>query len=319
MPAPTSPLEPIDRLRVTTVVDGSIDGLRADESVARRFTMERAEGFPRLRAEHGLAHYVEAVRNGTTTRIAFDFGLSDDAYAHNARLLGIDPRGIDVLGLSHGHVDHYGGLRPFLDLHRRAMPARLPMYAGVDHFAHRWFQRGERRVDLGVLARGDLERYDLAVDVVTAPARIAEGVMLSGEMHEPLAFEPVAPTMRVAQGGELVPDTFIGEQTLIAHVRDRGLVIVTACSHRGIAGICRHAARVAGVDKVHAVIGGFHLSGAGAERITRVVDTLVELGVDHVVPQHCTGLEAIVELARRLGPRLVASSVGSTFEFGADT
>jgi 7,8-dihydropterin-6-yl-methyl-4-(beta-D-ribofuranosyl)aminobenzene 5'-phosphate synthase len=119
----------------------------------------------------------------------------------------------------------------------------------------------------------------------------------------------------VERDGEIVQDTFMGEQTLLAHVRDRGLVVVTSCSHRGIVGICRHAVRVSGVPKVHAVVGGFHLSGLDEERIARVVDAFREMDMDYLVPQHCTGFEAMVALATRLGPRLVVSSVGSTFTF----
>ena len=111
------------------------------------------------------------------------------------------------------------------------------------------------------------------------------------------------------------PDDFLGEQTLIAHLRDRGLVVITSCSHRGIVGICRHAVRVAGVDRVHAVIGGFHLSGLGEERVTRVIDALRALGVRHLVPQHCTGLESIALMLARLPAETVVPSVGSTFTF----
>ena len=140
--------------------------------------------------------------------------------------------------------------------------------------------------------------------------------MLSGEMTAPESYETIPPALRVERDGELHPDTFIGEQTVIANVRDKGLVVVTSCSHRGIVGICRWATRVAGVPKVHAVIGGFHLSGLGEERITRVVDAFRALELDYIVPQHCTGLEALVALSRRLGDQLVVSSVGSTFTFG---
>jgi 7,8-dihydropterin-6-yl-methyl-4-(beta-D-ribofuranosyl)aminobenzene 5'-phosphate synthase len=114
-----------------------------------------------------------------------------------------------------------------------------------------------------------------------------------------------------------VQDTFIGEQTLVANVRDRGLVVVTSCSHRGIVGICRNAVRFTGVPKVHAVIGGFHLSGLDDARITKVVDAFRELDVDHVVPQHCTGIEAIAAVMHRLPGHFTASSVGTTFEFSA--
>ncbi len=117
--------------------------------------------------------------------------------------------------------------------------------------------------------------------------------------------------------GQIVQDSCIGEQTLIAHVRDRGLVVVTSCSHRGIVGICRHAVAASGVSRVHAIIGGFHLAGLAGERITQVVDAFRSLGVDYLIPQHCTGLEAMIQMGVHLPKELVVSSVGSTFTFGA--
>jgi 7,8-dihydropterin-6-yl-methyl-4-(beta-D-ribofuranosyl)aminobenzene 5'-phosphate synthase len=278
--------------------------------------MERSGRIPDLRAEHGLAHHVEATRGTDTMRIAFDFGLTPDSMTHNFRTLGIEPDSIDALALSHGHVDHWGGVLGWLQRHRRAMKTRLPFYGGVDHFAHRWSERNGQRVDLGILHRHELEAYDLDVRVVKTPTTISEGLMLSGEMTEPTPFETIPPSLRVEQDGQLVQDTFIGEQTLIANVRERGLVVVTSCSHRGIVGVCRWASRVAGVPKIHAVIGGFHLSGLGEERIVRVVDAFRELQVDYLVPQHCTGLEALCALAGHFPTELVASSVGSTFTFG---
>jgi 7,8-dihydropterin-6-yl-methyl-4-(beta-D-ribofuranosyl)aminobenzene 5'-phosphate synthase len=310
-------LPPIDRIAITTVVDNSIDALRPDEKAARRHTVERAARIPQLRAEHGLAHHVEVTRGGETRRIAFDFGLTADSMTHNWDALGLDAAAVDTIALSHGHVDHYGGLVGFLEAHRRRMRRDLVAYGGSDHFVHRWTERNGRRADLGTLSRRTLEAYDLDVRVVVEPAVIDEGVMLSGEMTAPMPFEAIPPSLRVERDdGELVQDTFIGEQTLIAHVRDRGLVVVTSCSHRGIVGICRWAARVAGVGKIHAVIGGFHLSGLGEERITRVVDAFRGLELDYVVPQHCTGFEAMAALYRHLGTQLVVSSVGSTFTFG---
>ena len=307
----------IDRISVTTVVDNSIDALRADDRVARRFGSDRAGRIPTLRAEHGLAHHVEAARGDETTRIAFDFGLTAESMNHNWGVLGLDAAAVDLIALSHGHVDHYGGLVGFLESHRGRMRRDLALYAGSDHFAHRWTERNGRRVDMGALSRRTLEAYDLDVRVVAEPRELVPGVMLSGEMHETASGETIPASLRVERDGEVVQDTFIGEQTLIAHVRGRGLVVVTSCSHRGIVGICRHAARVSGVPKIHAVVGGFHLSGLGEERITLVVDEFRRLGVDWLVPQHCTGMEAFIAIGNRLPAEMVVSSVGSTFAFEA--
>ena len=309
-------LPPIDRVSVTTVVDNSVDILRPDEKVARRWSVQRARKIADLRAEHGLAHHVEVTRGRETARIAFDFGLTAGSMTHNFRELGLDAGAIDALALSHGHSDHFGGLLGFLSSYRRRMRPGLRFYGHPNHYVARWMERDGDRVSLGRLDRGDVARWDMDVVDVPEPVVLAEGVLLSGEMHATEAYEAIPPSLRMEQNGTLVQDTFIGEQTLVAHVRDRGLVVVTSCSHRGIVGICRHATHVSGVSKIHAVIGGFHLSGLDAERIDRVVEALRGFEVDYLVPQHCTGVEAVVRLAQRTGKELVVSSTGSTFTFG---
>ena len=307
----------VDRVRVTTVVDNYIDNLRQDTAVARRYSAFVAGKMPDLRAEHGLAHLVEITRGRDRFTMAFDFGLTPDALNHNFRELAIEPSAIDALGLSHGHRDHWGGLTGFLHAWRRRLRRDLPFYGGVDHFEPRWQQRGEHRVYSGRLSRDEIERYDVPVTLVAKPTTLAEGVWLSGEMHGAEDWETIPSNLRVERAGELIQDTFIGEQTLVANVRDRGLVVITSCSHRGIVGICRNAVRITGVSRVHAVMGGFHLSGLDEPRVTRVVDAFRELDVEHMVPQHCTGIEAIVAIAHRLPGRFTASSVGTTFEFAA--
>lgn len=310
-------LEAVDRISVTTVVDNSVDSLRVDEKVARRWSHARARKMPTLRAEHGLAHWLEVTRGRDTARIAFDWGLTGESYLNNLRELGLDPSTLDALALSHGHQDHWGGLPGFLRDSRRVMKRALLFYAGSDHFLPRYNERGGERVYTGRLDRAELERQDLDVRVVGKPLTLSEGVMLSGEMHDTVPGETIPASLRVDRDGEIVQDTFIGEQTMIAHVRGKGLVVVTSCSHRGIVGICRHAARVSGVPKIHAVMGGFHLSGLGEERITFVVDELRRLGVDWIVPQHCTGMEAFMAIGRHLPAEMVVSSVGTTFTFEA--
>ncbi len=310
-------LPPVDRVSVTTVVDNSVDILRPDEKVARRWGVPRARKIADLRAEHGLAHHVEIARGRETARIAFDFGLTAASMTHNFRELGLDAGAIDALALSHGHSDHFGGLLGFLSAYRRRMRPGLRFYGHPNHYVGRWSERDGDRVSLGRLDRGDVARWDVDVVDVAEPVVLAEGVLLSGEMRATEPYEAIPPSLRMEQDGALVQDTFIGEQTLVAHVRDRGLVVVTSCSHRGIVGICRNAMRVSGVPKIHAVLGGFHLSGLDAERIDRVVETLRGFEVDYLVPQHCTGFEAFVRLAQRMGKELVVSSTGSTFTFGA--
>src|SRR5262249_7528106 len=169
--------------------------------------------------------------------MAFDFGPAAESMTHNFRELGLDPAAIDALGLSHGHMDHFGGLLGFLSTYRRQMRKGLRFYGHPNHYVARFMERDGGRVFIGRLDRDDGRRWGLDVVDVPEPITLAEGVLLSGEMRTPEPYEAIPPSLRMEEAGALVQDTFIGEQTLVAHVRDRGLVVVTSCSHRGIVGI----------------------------------------------------------------------------------
>src|SRR5258706_13557868 len=279
-----APLTPVAGVGRPTVVDNYIGALRPDEKVAGRYSAFVARQMVDLRAEHGLAHFVEISLGGETVRIAFDFGPSEAAITHNFRVLGLDPGTIDVLALSHGHWDHFGGLLGFLRTYRPAMKKPLAFHGGADHFLPRWNQRGAGRGSMGRLYPDEVERYDVRVETVRTPTLLADGVLLSGGMHEAEPFEPIPAKLRGERDGAVLPDDFLGEQTLIVNLKGRGLVVVTSCSHRGIVGICRNATRIAGVSKVHAVIGGFPLRGLKDERVTRVEAAFRSLAADWGVP-----------------------------------
>src|SRR5262249_50991279 len=104
----------VDRIRITTVVDNYIDNLRQDSAVARRYSAFVAGKMPDLRAEHGLAHFVETTRAGERFTMALDFGLTAETLNHNFRELALDPASIDAIGPSHGHPDHWRELASFL-------------------------------------------------------------------------------------------------------------------------------------------------------------------------------------------------------------
>ena len=218
---------------------------------------------------------------------------------------------------------------------RPRMKTDLALYAGgEDTFCYRWVvPPAGQRVSFGVLDRRELAAQNVRVVMAEKPDTVAGHAFTTGAIPR-TGFEKVLPATRVEigvrdgagcdashftkeeQDGKIVFDQFYGEHATCFNVKDRGLVVVTSCSHRGIVGICRHAARITGVPKVHAVIGGFHLSGLKEERVTRVVDAFRDLEVDWIVPQHCTGLEAMASMMHRLPQEMVPSSVGSVFTFG---
>ena len=100
-------------------------------------------------------------------------------------------------------------------------------------------------------------------------------------------------------------------------VKGKGLVVLTSCSHRGVINAVRQAQAVSGVEKVHAVIGGFHIvPPLGDDYIRQTIAAFEEIAPDFLIPAHCTG-DRFYDLARdEMGDKVIHSAVGTQFVFG---
>jgi 7,8-dihydropterin-6-yl-methyl-4-(beta-D-ribofuranosyl)aminobenzene 5'-phosphate synthase len=117
--------------------------------------------------------------------------------------------------------------------------------------------------------------------------------------------------------GKTVPDEHYHEHATVFNVQGRGLVVISSCSHRGVVNAVNQAKEVSGVDKLHALIGGFHLGPAPMDYTEHIVGEIIELAPDVVVPMHCSG-ENFVQAMRKMAPdRLLLASAGATLTFAA--
>jgi 7,8-dihydropterin-6-yl-methyl-4-(beta-D-ribofuranosyl)aminobenzene 5'-phosphate synthase len=318
-------LEPADEVVITTLVDNVYDALldgderitRAPFSVgpARAPQFETGSTAVGLRAEHGFAALVSVRRGPTTTTVLFDTGLSPDAMVINAARLGADLSGVQAVVLSHGHFDHAGGLAGLAGLRGvRSLPMVVhPLI---------WTRRrlavpGREPEELPTLSRQALEAEGLAVLERRDPSLLADGcVLITGEVDRTTEFEHGMPPAHQAWTGSswrhdpLVLD----EQALVVHLRDRGLVVLTGCGHAGAVNIVRHAQRLTGVPKLHALLGGLHLGGPAFEPVIGpTVSALTELAPSLLVPGHCTGWRAQHALAAALPDAWAVGSSGSSY------
>ena len=155
----------------------------------------------------------------------------------------------------------------------------------------------------GQIARATFER-------VLSPTRMRVG-MNNGIGCYPDQINPEKKQATV------VPDDFEHEQATCFNVKDRGLVVMTSCGHRGVVNSVKRAMAVAGTNKVHAVLGGFHLAPHKDEYVRETVMALKEINPDLVIPMHCTG-EAFQEIAAKEMPgKYVRSYTGTRYTFGA--
>ncbi len=114
----------------------------------------------------------------------------------------------------------------------------------------------------------------------------------------------------------LVPDDFEHEQATCFHVKGKGLVVMTSCGHRGVVNSVRRAMAVSGVNKVHAVMGGFHLAPHPPEYLRETVAALKEINPDHLIPMHCSGEPFIAVAMQDMPGKVLRSSTGTRLLFG---
>jgi 7,8-dihydropterin-6-yl-methyl-4-(beta-D-ribofuranosyl)aminobenzene 5'-phosphate synthase len=144
-------------------------------------------------------------------------------------------------------------------------------------------------------------------------------VLITGEVDRTTDFETGMPYHEAYADGRWEPDPLIlDDQALVVHLRGRGLLVLTGCGHAGVVNIARHAMRLTGVARVEALLGGFHLTGAGFEPIIpATVEALVDLAPGLLVPAHCTGWKAQHRLAAALPEAFVPNAVGTSYTLTA--
>lgn len=320
----------VDRLSIRVVVDSYYERF-LPKATHPSVAIEHVGAIPgrqmtTLAGEWGLSLHLESEAGGAKAQYLLDFGYTPEVLNRNVSLLAIDPAKLDGLILSHGHRDHYGGLAGFVAEHRVKMRDELGLFVGGEEiFREKWLPapEGEEPVSWGALDRTALTAQKVVPVCCGAPQALA-GPFTSGYIARD-SFETVSGGTKVRsedhfseaeRGGKLVLDQHPDEHATCYVVQGRGLVVISSCGHAGIVNTVRTAMRVANVERLHAVVGGFHLGLAPPDYIDHSVDALAALAPDVVLPMHCTGAPFIAAMRQRMPDRLVASNLGSRFTFG---
>jgi 7,8-dihydropterin-6-yl-methyl-4-(beta-D-ribofuranosyl)aminobenzene 5'-phosphate synthase len=328
----------VDKLAVRVLIDGSFDAFFRPGKV-NGVSVEpapRARDYRRsLHNQWGLSLFLESQRAGEQRNVMLDFGYTPEALLNNIELTGVDPSKLDALVVSHGHFDHYGGLQGFLKKYRDVLPADVKLYAGgEDNFCHRYSGTPGQLTDFGALDRRELVAQKVSVVLAETPTVVAGHAFTTGKIKR-VSIEKILPNTLVEFAikdglgcdaghytsaellGKTVPDEHIHEHATCFNVKDRGLVVISSCGHVGIVNSVRQAQEVSGVQKVHAIVGGFHLGPAPADYLNQVVAEIKKLEPDVVIPMHCSGNNFITAMRQQMPDRLLVSTTGSRVTFGA--
>jgi 7,8-dihydropterin-6-yl-methyl-4-(beta-D-ribofuranosyl)aminobenzene 5'-phosphate synthase len=256
-------------------------------------------------AEWGLSILVEV----DNLKILVDTGLSFSA-VHNAQLMGVDLSMIDQIVLSHGHVDHIGGLREVLKIR-----GEVEVIAHPDVWASKYTRRDGQTVEqyIGIpFSREELESRGARFNLTREPIRISESIMTTGEIPMVSGYEEVENNLFIKKGDALYQDQLADDLALLIDT-DFGLVVILGCAHRGIVNTLRRAKSLTGKELVYAAIGGTHLFRASEERIGQTIADLKQMGIQKLGVSHCTGFRASARLAQEFEKVFFLNNAGTRF------
>jgi 7,8-dihydropterin-6-yl-methyl-4-(beta-D-ribofuranosyl)aminobenzene 5'-phosphate synthase len=315
----TIPLKPVDRVEILSVMDNSIDVLMGGTPIARRAGRERdALSKPQLRAEHGVSMLVTTYEGKDKDSFLFDTGVTVDGVLHNMDVLGIKGNELHAVVLSHGHTDHTRGLIGFIKRYGRP---RIPIVLHPDAYLKRKnIQPDGHESEHFPPSKRDLEAEDVQIIEDRGPTMAVGGrALVTGQIPRTTPFEKGSPTQVAWIDGKWQPDPWIhDDQAIVLNVKNKGLVVLTGCGHAGVVNTLKCARDLTGVDRIYAVIGGFHLTGPSFEPIIApTIQALKEFQPSIIVPEHCTGWKATHLLAREFPDAFTPNSVGTTMVIGA--
>ncbi|MFZ0450339.1 MAG: MBL fold metallo-hydrolase [Desulfatiglandaceae bacterium] len=309
-------LQEVDRVEVLTLMDNYVDVLLTSTDVVERPPLGKDGKIPadNLVAEHGLSLLITLYKNDETHTVLFDTGHSSVGVLHNIALLEIDPTDIEALVLSHGHMDHTATLYPLLD----RIPGPVPLVVHPDAFLSPRYlalDDGRKLLFPQTLKRPELEKRKVEVLESTEPTLIAGNTALvTGEVERTTPFEKGLPNAFLERNGAIEKDPILDDQAIVIKLKGKGLVVISGCAHAGIMNTLLYAMKLTGVSQIHAVLGGFHLSGAFFEPIIEdTIEELKKLAPEILVPMHCTGWKAIHRFSEEFPESFILNSVGSRF------
>lgn len=313
-------LEPVDQLEIHTLQDNSIDLTVMDNSdmIQRANPVKDSEIKNSILAEHGFSALVSVTTGGQARKLLFDFGFSAHGAALNADALEVDLSAVEALVLSHGHMDHFGGLKALVE--RVGRPG-LELLMHPESFRKARFLQSPdgNRTYLPSLTPEFIEAAGVTALPSKEPRLLLDGqILFLGEVPRTTAFETGSPALQYEQDGQSRPDVLEDDSALVALIKGKGLVILSGCAHSGIVNTVKYACRITGLDQVHVVMGGFHLTGAPQDTVVEpTAAALQAIAPNYVIPTHCTGRQAVMHLEREMPDQFLLNMSGTRLTFSA--
>jgi len=256
--------------------------------------------------------------------LLFDAGRHPDTVVKNAEALGIDLACVTDVVLSHFHFDHTNGLLPILREARLTNPDALRrIHVAQGFFLSRRMvgtsgPRGDTEVNTMIAMREPLEAAGVEFIEYSQPTEVMPGVWVTGPVirHHPETNYPK--TIQVNIDGKWVED-YVPESQGLTVVTATGPIVLLGCGHSGAVNLLEQVQATIQSKPIHALMGGMHLFSADDQTLGWTADRLRDIGVEHLMAGHCTGIEPLFRLRSALNltrGTAVVGAVGSRFVYG---
>lgn len=245
--------------------------------------------------QHGVSFLLQGTKRRDNKRILVDVGQNSPALLRNMEMMDISPSSIDAIVLTHCHYDHTHGIAAML---ARIGKRGVPVIAHQDIFRLNFLTEPRFR-HVGIMpgdSREEIEKAGGRVVLSRDPVTLMPGITTTGEVKRQTDFEEVGIGLKTIEDGVNRDDQMLDDISVVANVRNKGLVVITGCSHAGIINILRQAMELTHCNRIEGIIGGLHLIDAPEDRIKRTVEELRKLAPAWLYAGHCTGFKAQVEL-----------------------
>lgn len=317
-------LHPVDRLEVVVLVDNYCDELLEDSEMVKRFRVSSPNA---PMAEPGLSLLIKVYKEDESHTILMDTGISGNCLVHNINLLAkskavkektvtADIKDVESVVISHGHSDHFNGLKTFLTTY----PKKIPIIVHPSAFGKRRFKHDTGACEpMMSFDESSLQELYVIIKKEKNPSIIAAGLIyVSGQIERTNNFENGSLSLEAKIDNKWVTDPFYDDQSIAIHVKDKGLVVLSGCSHAGIINTVNYTKKATGINKIHAVMGGFHLPGPDMDTARSTITEMKKFSLDYVIPMHCTGWQAINLFSSQMPNQFILNSVGTTYLFNCD-